>query len=122
MSLWDRLRSPEGEARPSTREVRSSRALEGLKGRLKKFKHPQLLDMGYTTGANIDFFVKLGCRVHVDDYIETVIQKRPSPPPPEKKQVRRTSGLRRKRSAGMPTTTSAGLFHSVSNLLHFVTQ
>lgn len=80
MSFWERLRTLRGETGDAQAEVRASRTLEWLKGRLKKMAHPRLLDMGYTTGANIDFFVRLGCKVHVDDYIATTLQRRADRP------------------------------------------
>jgi hypothetical protein len=88
MALWDRLKSPPpggGDA-----DVRFGRALEGLVGRLRRLPHPSLLDLGFTCGANIDFFVRLGCRVHVDDYTATLIS-RPAPAQ-ERKPARRAPG------------------------------
>jgi hypothetical protein len=50
--------------------------------------HPSLLDMGFTCGSNIDFFVRLGCRVHVDDYTATLMS-RPVPAPVEERRTAR---------------------------------
>jgi hypothetical protein len=65
-------------------EVHYGRALKELTGRLKKIAHPRLLDLGLTCGANIEFFIRLGCKVHVDDYAAGLLS-RPQPVPPQAK-------------------------------------
>jgi hypothetical protein len=99
MALWERLKSPpqqDGEA-----DARFGRALEGLVGRLQRLPHPSLLDLGFTCGANIDFFVRLGCRVHVDDYTATLMSRPAAAPVEEKKASRpepRKAGAKKKAS------------------------
>ncbi|MFQ5719518.1 MAG: hypothetical protein ACE5IK_08195 [Acidobacteriota bacterium] len=61
---------------------------------MKKMSHPELLDMGYTTGNNIDYFVRLGCKVHVDDYIATTLQRRASAPPAKRDAAASTAARR----------------------------
>ena len=94
MSLWDRFGTADGDSHVTPTEVRPSRVIDELKARLKKMTRPQLLDLGHTSGLNIDFFVRLGCKVHVDDYITTVLQWRASvpTPAPDNGQSRRGPG------------------------------
>jgi len=86
MALWERLKSPPQHAGEA--DARFGRALEGLVGRLQRLPHPSVLDLGFTCGTNIDFFVRLGCRVHVDDYTATLMS-RPAPAPAEEKKASR---------------------------------
>jgi hypothetical protein len=82
MTWWQRMKSEAPTAGPSGSEVRFGRVLEGLVGRLQRLGHPCLLDLGYTCGSNIDYFIRLGCKVHVDDYTATLLSRpRPVPPP-----------------------------------------
>jgi hypothetical protein len=92
VTWWQRLVSSHPSPVSGDEEdVRYGRSLKGLAARLKKKSHPRLLDLGHTCGANIDFFVQLGCKVHVDDYAGSLLERPPvvedseeevsSPPP-----------------------------------------
>ncbi len=81
MTWWQRERSTPTAAGLPGSSVRFGRSLEGLVTRLRRLPHPRLLDLGYTCGSNIDYFIRLGCKVHVDDYTATLLT-RPRPAPP----------------------------------------
>ena len=83
MTWWQRLVSSHpSPAGGSGEDIHYGRSLKGLAARLKKLPHPRLLDLGHTCGPNIDFFVQLGCKVHVDDYATSLLE-RPQPAPAE---------------------------------------
>jgi SAM-dependent methyltransferase len=79
VTWWQRLVSSHPSPSNGTEDdVRYGRSLKSLADRLKKLQHPRLLDLGHTCGANIDYFVQLGCKVHVDDYASSLMD-RPQP-------------------------------------------
>ena len=83
MTWWQKMVS--SQSVPEQDEgMHYGRALKELTGRLKKLDHPRLLDLGLTCGANIDFFIRLGCKVHVDDYAASLMG-RPQPAPSQAK-------------------------------------
>jgi hypothetical protein len=50
--------------------------------RLRTEPRPHILDLGPLSGANIEFFAELGCRVQVEDLVSVAeIAPRPTPPP-----------------------------------------
>ena len=50
--------------------------------RLRAIDHPYLLDLGPLSGANIEFFARLGCRVQVEDVVATLESAGPGGGPP----------------------------------------
>jgi len=83
MTWWQKMvSSPSLSGQEQEEDVHYGRALKELTGRLKKAGHPRLLDLGLTCGANIEFFIRLGCKVHVDDYA-TSLMGRPQLVPPQ---------------------------------------
>ena len=67
----------QSQGRPMTTEGASQHALSShifprfLK-RLRAIDRPSLLDLGPLTGANIEFFARLGCRVQVEDLLSSI--------------------------------------------------
>lgn len=98
MTWWQREKSLPAAAGLPGSEVRFGRVLEGLVGHLRRLSHPRLLDLGYTCGSNIDYFIRLGCKVHVDDYTATLLSR----PRPVRSAGGGREGRARRAGAGHP--------------------
>lgn len=85
MTWWQKMVSSQSApAGQPSGDIHYGRVLEELTGRLKNAGHPRLLDLGSTCGANIEFFIRLGCKVHVDDYAASLMGRPQVAPAPEK--------------------------------------
>ena len=101
MALWERPR-PATEARRPDESGGFGRTLLGLSDRLRRMPRPWLLDLGPTTGGNIEYFLALGCRVQADDLISGVVARRRAAPAPPTATAR-TSRPLRKPTASAPS-------------------
>lgn len=120
MTWWQKLVSSQSVSEQGQDEnVHYGRALKELTGRLKKVGHPRLLDLGLTCGANIEFFIRLGCKVHVDDYATSLMGRPQQIPAQAKSPVSENSfSPRKKKSAGPlvnipPVDYEEGIFQAV---------
>lgn len=75
MTWWQRLVSSRVQSDPVQLDIHYGRSLQELVRRLKKVEHPRLLDLGFTSGSNIDFFHRQGCKVHVDDFTSSLMNR-----------------------------------------------
>ena len=74
MAVWERSRPATAAPRPEDGGG-FGRTLHGLSERLRRLPRPWLLDLGPTTGTNIEYFLALGCRVQADDLISGVLTR-----------------------------------------------
>ncbi len=92
--------SPSGPAGPAL----ASHILAKFLKRLRAMSHPHLLDLGRLSGANIEFFARVGCRVQVEDLLSAPDDSEPGTPSSEAE--------REDEAPAAPILTDAGLLRS----------
>ncbi len=103
MTWWQKMVSSQSvSGQRQDAAIHYGRALKELTGRLKKVGHPRLLDLGMTCGANIEFFIRLGCKVHVDDYAASLMGRHQLVRPKEKVTAPEQSFAPRKKKPARP--------------------
>ncbi|MFQ5670853.1 MAG: hypothetical protein ACE5HD_10115 [Acidobacteriota bacterium] len=100
-------------------EFRFGRVLSSLVQHLKQLNHPSLLDLGPTCGSNISYFIRLGCKVHADDYVTALLSSSSGRPKPKTGPQRAAAGRaapagsRRPRAGAPPVEHGSGKFQAV---------